>query len=230
MKYIKLISFIFSKIDFYILLRSDTVNAILKGTFILLSSLFMVGCSIKSVEPEDVQIDRAIKSCTLGYEKSEEVNLAFMSAYKYADKNYNLDFKASMKESLTTSIMTYASTSKDNNSKEVIELIKRTQDCVIQKLDANRPLTRGDLLKQCRDDIQARLSGYGNGGPVVRNHEYVPDHLDNSDTTLVMNAFIDYKGSNSFRGTYLCKIQDNKYIDFIMLKRSLAIYEVPVKN
>lgn len=196
------------------------MDTVFKGTFILLSSLFLVGCSIKSVEPEDVQIDRAIKSCTLGYEKVEEVNLAFMSAYKYADKNYNLDFKAGMKESLTTSIMTFASTSKDNNnSKEVIELIKRTQDCVIQKLDANRPLTRSDLLKQCRDDIQARLSGYNKGYPLVRSHVYVPNHPKNSDTTLVINAYIDHGGSDSYRGLYLCEIKDNKYIDFIMLEK-----------
>ena len=185
----------------------------IKATVLSFVVLSFLGCSTMSPYSQQSPINDALKTCGLGY--TTEANLAFNAAYKDAEKNHSLDFKAGMQESLNTQIMAFANNAKDNNnSKEIIEMIKNSQECMIKVLDANRPMTRQDHINACKNSLQASVSGTNKLWPNVKNYFYHEELSKKYNNGIVMYAYVDTGGSSSYGGYYLCEISNGQYIGF----------------
>lgn len=169
------------------------------------------GCSTMFSSSQQSPVDEALKACGLGY--STEASTIFNAAYQYAERKGNADFAAKMKEGLQTQIMSFATSaniSKNASPDKLIDLVKSTQDCVVKFAEAYRPKTRSELLYDCRNDLQKRVSGDGDW-PKVKNWHVVKNNPNYSNNNLVMAAFIDAGGTNSRNVLVACEIKNNKY-------------------
>lgn len=184
--------------------------------------IFLSGCSSISPYKNSSPVDEALKACGLGY--STEAGGIIEAAYNVTMQTGGINFKTSLKENLNTQVMAFASGMKLNNavdSDKLIELIKGTQQCVINNIDANRVKTRSELISECSDDLQNRVAGYGKKWPLVKEIFPVVKHPDFSDENLVITVFVDHGGRsamNSFDALVACKIKENQYYDLELLK------------
>ncbi|MBS4068992.1 MAG: hypothetical protein A2525_06435 [Sulfurimonas sp. RIFOXYD12_FULL_36_11] len=188
---------------------------ILGSLVILLVVGLCLGCSsaMSPYSPYYSPIDEAIKACSLGY--TTELKSVVTVAYNNTEaKKADINFEAGMKEELNSQIMLFANNNANRNNKDLIDLIKKTQDCVINEIDKKRLKTRKDFIYECKEDLQKRVAGKNGNWPEVKDYSFVPNHSKNSETSIVMSAYIDYTGSKSYRGLFACEIKNNQYYDF----------------
>ncbi|WP_155412957.1 hypothetical protein [Xanthomonas arboricola] len=80
----------------------------------------------------------------------------------------------------------------------VLAEVGRVRECVIQQASALRPVTRMELVEQCRQVLQDRVSPQGptryavirNWNPILKDREYKGD-------MPIMSALVDTGGSSS---------------------------------
>ncbi|SGY86519.1 Argininosuccinate lyase-Arginosuccinase [Moritella viscosa] len=164
-------------------------------------------------------VDEALKSCGLGY--SSEVGAVFKAAYDLSKKTGGSDFKASLTENLNTQVMAFATNAEVNKSVDgnaLVSLIKSTQECVINSIDAARPKTRSDFVAQCADDLQNKVAGKGKTSPLIKQTFVATKHPDFSDDNLLITALVDHGGSKSYRVLVACNVSDNIYQGLDIIK------------
>jgi hypothetical protein len=181
--------------------------------------LFLVGCSNMSSYGGKSPVDDALKSCGLGY--SSEVGAVFKAAYDISKKTGGVDFKSSLTENLNTQVMAFATNAEVNKSVDgnaLVSLVKSTQECVINAIDASRPKTRSDFVAECANDLQNKVAGKGKKWPLVKQTFAATKHPDFSDDNLLITAFVDHGGRSSYRVLVACSISDNVYQGLDILK------------
>ncbi|MGM0542933.1 MAG: hypothetical protein ACQERP_03495 [Pseudomonadota bacterium] len=184
----------------------------MKGAYLSLFVALIAGCSSLSPYGSKSPVDQALKSCGLGY--STEAGALVEGAYKLAERQADASFKAAFQDSLSTQIMTFANNAREADSEnyaKVIDLVKSTQQCVIETVDAYRPKTRADLLSDCSADLQNKVAGNGESWPKIKRTFPVTDHEKFSDENLVMRAFVDTGGSSSYHILVGCRVEGNAY-------------------
>lgn len=186
----------------------------------ILASILLSGCSAMSPYSSKSPVDEALKGCGLGY--STDVAAIVTAAYDISEKNGGIDFKASLKENLNTQIMAFATNAEVNksvDSEQLISLIKGTQECVVNAIDANRPKTRAEFVAECADDLQNKVAGKGKKWPLVKETFPATKHPDFSESNLLITAFVDHGGRNSYNVLVACDVKDGKYQGLEILKR-----------
>lgn len=187
-------------------------------TFFL--SFLLLGCSSISPYSKASPVDEALKACGLGY--SAEVGGAFKAAYQYAENNKGLDFEAKMKEGLETQIISLAKSEKfaeKADSKELMALVKGTQECVIKYTQAYRPKSRSEILADCMSDLEKRVTGNGKLVARVENWIVLKDHPKFSDENPVISVVVDNVARRD-RITLQCLTKGNSYYDLEVVKGS----------
>ena len=174
----------------------------------------LVGCTSQQMIDRTDPIDNALKACGLGY--SSEAGLAFRAAYKYADKEGGADLQAKMNEALETQVV---SLSKSQNftegmtSKDKIDLIKSTQNCVVTFSETYRPNTRSELVRECMVDIQERASGIGSRRQVitVKNWGVKTEHPLYEDENPIVYVELDRHSTRNRISSGLVRCKSNNY-------------------
>lgn len=192
----------------------------MKLLLICLSSFFLLGCSSISPYSKASPVDEALKACGLGY--AAEVGGAFKAAYQYAENTKGLDFEAKMKEGLETQVISLAKSDKfveKVDSRELVGLIKGTQECVIKYTQAYRPKSRSEILADCMSDLEKRVTGNGKLVARVENWIVLKDHPKFSDENPVISVVVDNVARRD-RITLQCLTKGNSYYDFEVVKGS----------
>lgn len=185
-------------------------------------SFLLLGCSSISPYSKASPVDEALKACGLGY--SAEVGGAFRAAYQYAETNKGVDLEAKMKEGLETQITSLAKSEKfaeKADSKELIALVKGTQECVIKYTQAYSPKSRSEILADCISDLEKRASGNGKRVVRVENWIVLKEHPKFSDENPVISVVIDDIARRD-RITLQCLTKGSSYYD-------LEVVEAPQK-
>ncbi|MGL6349089.1 MAG: hypothetical protein ACRC2U_04405 [Aeromonas sp.] len=156
-----------------------------------LSIVLLSGCATSHSFDRNDPIDNALKACGLGY--TSEASGVFRAAYNYADKEGSADFSAKMAEGIETQVGALTKNETFSNSvssKDKIDLIKSTQNCVVKFTDVYRPRNQNDLVKECMMDLQQRSEGMGSTkrGISVRNWIVNKKSPEYSEESPVVNA------------------------------------------
>lgn len=165
--------------------------------------------------PED-PVDQSLKICGLGY-SSEAANL-YRGAYDVSKFKSNVEFEASMKQSLKTQLTamyeTLRPTDKDG-LKAISDQIDASRACVLTQIDNRKPKTRSEFVNQCMNDLKKRVGDTGNGYPQIKYFAVDENHPLNSTDNMVVRYYLDSGGSDSRSGSVVCKIKNNQYYDLI---------------
>lgn len=180
------------------------------------------GCSSISPYGGVTPIDEAIKLCGLGY--SSDAQAVVKAAYAISDNSKNIDFGAELKENLNSQVMQFVTHSNISSSEDktpLINLINKTQNCVVDYVEKTRPLTRQRIIEQCREELQINLAGKGNRYPIVRNTIAVLDHPDYSENNVIMYAYMQHRSSrDNYNVLISCEVKDNKYYGLSVVKEN----------
>ncbi|MBE93839.1 hypothetical protein [Marinobacter sp.] len=182
------------------------------------SLLVLVGCASQKAIDRTDPIDNALKACGLGY--SSEAGLIFRAAYQYAEKEGGADFEAKMNEGLETQIVSLSKSQNFNegmSSKDKVDLIKSTQNCVVTFSETYRPNTRSELVRECIADLQERVSGIGSRRQVItaKNWSVRTEHPLYEDENPVVYVELDSHSTHNriSSGLVHCKSNNYKYED-----------------
>lgn len=192
----------------------------MKYSLVFVLSVLLLGCSSISPYSKASPVDEALKACGLGY--SAEAGGAFKAAYQYAENNKGLDFEAKMKEGLETQIISLAKSEKfaeKADSKDLMALVKGTQECVIKYTQAYRPKSRSEILADCMSDLEKRVTGNGKLVARVENWIVLKDHPKFSDENPVISVVVDNVARRD-RITLQCLTKGNSYYDLEVVKDS----------
>lgn len=192
----------------------------MKFSLVSLLSLVLVGCSSMSPYSKTSPVDEALKACGLGY--SAEVGGAFKAAYQYAESTKGLNFEAKMKEGLETQVISLAKSEKfaeKADSKELVTLIKGTQECVVKYTQAYRPKARSEILADCMADLEKRVTGNRKLVARVENWIVLKDHPKFSDENPIVSVIVDNVARRD-RITLQCLTKENAYYDLEVVKDS----------
>lgn len=190
----------------------------MKSSLVFLLSLLLLGCSSISPYSKASPVDEALKACGLGY--AAEAGGAFKAAYQYAENTKGLEFEAKMKEGLETQIISLAKSEKfveKADSKELMALVKGTQECVIKYTQAYRPKSRSEILADCMSDLEKRVTGNGKQVAMVKNWIVLKDHPKYSDENPVISVTVDNIARQNAI-TLQCLTKGNSYYDLEVIK------------
>lgn len=187
--------------------------------FAILTTLLLTACATRTPYRSDDPVDQALKICGLGY--SAQVAALYKGAYAFATKQGSAEFEIKMDEYLKsqTTLMFEAMQPKGKDELEVVRKdIEANRACVLNLIEKNRPKTRSDLVYSCISDYKNRVGDTGLGFPKVKNWSVIESHSENSDSNLIVRAFVDRGRSSSFFQTFACHIRDNHYDDLVAVK------------
>jgi len=165
-------------------------------------------------------VDEALKACGLGY--SAEIGGAFKAAYQYAEGSGGLDFEAKMKEGLETQIVSVTRSEvflEKADTKEIVSLLKGTQECVIKYAQAFRPRSRSEILYECMSDLERRVTGNGKVSARVENWVVLKDHPKYSEDNPVVSVDVDNHAKRQ-RITLQCLTRGKSYYDLEPVRAS----------
>lgn len=180
--------------------------------------IFLNACSSVTAYKNN-PIDDAIKLCGLGY--SSDAQAVVKAAYTLSDNSGSADFGAELKENLNSQVMqfaTHANISSSEDKTPLITLINKTQDCVVSYVEKARPLTRQNIVNQCREDLQLNMAGKNGKFPRVKYATAAVTHPNFSDTNVIMHAYLEEQYSRDSINIFVaCEIRDNKYYGLSIL-------------
>jgi hypothetical protein len=168
----------------------------------------LTGCA-NQLSRESRAVDLALKTCGNGL--STQSAYVFKAAYEMADKKSGADFGLTMSNSIETQVgvllKQISSGDASGSAPGVLAEVGRVRECVIQQASALRPVTRMELIEQCRQVLQDRVSPKGstryavirNWNPILKDKEYKVD-------IPIMSAFVDTGGSSSSSVKVKCDI------------------------
>ena len=162
-------------------------------------------------------VDLALKTCGLGI--SEQSASVFKVAYEIAVKKSSVEFNTTMSQSIDTqeaAILKALGAKSPDAAKVVVDEIKDMRACVLTQASALRPVSRTDLIEQCRQDVQRRISP---PGPIqygtLRAWSQLPDDRAFRADIPVMEGFFDTGGGTGYRVKARCDIRGNHLNDVV---------------
>lgn len=179
--------------------------------FVFLGMILMTGCASQRISSED-QVNRALKICGLGI--NAKAADAYKAAFDAASQKGTLSFENEASQAIDTQIgilLKQAELKSDSTFRIAVEEIRATRECVLKQIEAIRPITRAELLEQCRLDVQRRLSPPGQRGfGVVRYWNQATGNISDNDIVQMRGVF-DVGGADSFPITVKCDIRNGTF-------------------
>lgn len=164
-------------------------------------------------------VDIALKTCGLGI--NTQSAYVFKVAYEVAAKKSSVEFDNTMNQSIDTqeaAILKTLGGKSPDATQAVIGEIKDLRSCVIAQVSVLRPTSRPELLEQCRQDVQRRISPPGTTqyGTLRAWNQLVDDKEYRADEP-VMEGLFDTGGTSSFRVKARCDIRKGRLNDVVGL-------------
>jgi hypothetical protein len=175
-------------------------------------------CASTSTQLTD-PMDIALKTCGLGI--NTQSAYVFKVAYEVAAKKSSIEFDNTMSQSIDTqyaAILKALGGKSPDATQAVITEIKDLRSCVIGQVSSLRPLSRPELLEQCRQDVQRRISPpwptqYG----TLRAWNQLIDDKQYRADEPVMTGFFDTGGDTGYRVKAKCDIRKGRLNDVVGL-------------
>lgn len=170
------------------------------------------GCATTSLNSEK-SINRALTLCGLGSNNKaiDALTIALESAQKKASGNFGITANNEIETQITILLKQYKETS-DASIKLAAEQLNKTRECAIQQVNMMRSPTKAELVEQCRQDIQNKLSPKGDTySGIVKNLRPSDNNLIGNRDIVDMIGYFSTGGTSSFYFKAKCDFTGERF-------------------